>query len=190
LKPVLWINFTYEGGSVNRSQMGIKCKTCDIRTWGEHLFLDIFSTNFDTLVPSLYQFLETRSIEVFWLLSQPLPHLNLKLFSFSETSATFLDPAVNRFKRQTLPSLNRRHFFVNILCIESLSPLNTHNIILLFGSTAFKHGRHFDYWNQPLNMGMRVCYLDYHEAELYCYLVIVHYSCFTSICDLFTDSPS
>jgi hypothetical protein len=44
-------------------------------------------------------------------------------------------------------------------------------------------------------MRMRVCYLDCHEVGLCCYLVIhietyyVHYSCFTSICDLFTDSP-
>jgi hypothetical protein len=35
----------------------------------KHLFLDISSTNIDTLVPSLYQCVETRSIEVFWLLS-------------------------------------------------------------------------------------------------------------------------
>jgi hypothetical protein len=42
-------------------------------------------------------------------------------------------------------------------------------------------------------MRMRVCYFDCHEAGLCCYLVIqtyyVHYSCFTSICDVFTDSP-
>jgi hypothetical protein len=43
---------------------------------------------------------------------------------------------------------------------------------LLFGSTPFKHGSHFHYWNQPLNMRMRVCYLDCHEAGLCCYLVI------------------
>jgi hypothetical protein len=43
---------------------------------------------------------------------------------------------------------------------------------LLFGNTLLKHGRHFEYWNQPLNMLMRVCYLDCHEAELCCCLVI------------------
>jgi hypothetical protein len=31
----------------------------------KHLFMDISSTNIDTLVPSLYQFVKTRSIEVF-----------------------------------------------------------------------------------------------------------------------------
>jgi hypothetical protein len=55
--------------------MDIKRKTCDIETWGKHLFLGISSTNIDTLVPSLYQCVETRSIEVFWLLSQSLPHM-------------------------------------------------------------------------------------------------------------------
>jgi hypothetical protein len=30
---------------------------------------------------------------------------------------------------------------------------------LHFGSILLKHGRHFDYWNQLLNMRMRVCYL-------------------------------
>jgi hypothetical protein len=41
---------------------------------------------------------------------------------------------------------------------------------------------------------MSVCYLDCHEAGLCCYLVIyikiyyIHYNCFTSICELGTDS--
>jgi hypothetical protein len=45
-------------------------------------------------------------------------------------------------------------------------------------------------------MLMRVCYVDCREAGLCCYLVIqienyyVHNICVTSICDLFTDSPS
>jgi hypothetical protein len=41
---------------------------------------------------------------------------------------------------------------------------------------------------------MHVCYLDCYEAVL-CYHLLtaavnVHYSCFTSSCNLFTDSPS
>jgi hypothetical protein len=51
-------------------------------------------------------------------------------------------------------------------------PTDTHNRTLLFGGKLLIHGRHSDYWNQPLNMHMRVCYLDCHEAGLYCYLVI------------------
>jgi hypothetical protein len=63
----------YEGESVNRSQVDINRKTCDIRTWEKLLFLDISSTNTDTHVPSLYRCFETRSRAAFLLLSQPLP---------------------------------------------------------------------------------------------------------------------
>jgi hypothetical protein len=80
----------YEGKSVNRSQMDIKRKTCDIRTWKKHLFLNISSTNIDILVPSLYPCVETRSIQVFWLLSQLLSRLGFDLFVFSEMFATQL----------------------------------------------------------------------------------------------------
>jgi hypothetical protein len=41
--------------------MDIKRNSCDIRTWEKHLFLDISSTNIDTLVPSLYQYVKTRN---------------------------------------------------------------------------------------------------------------------------------
>jgi hypothetical protein len=44
----------YEGESVNTSQMDINVKR-DIRTWKKHLFRDIFSTNINTLVSSLFQ---------------------------------------------------------------------------------------------------------------------------------------
>jgi hypothetical protein len=77
----------------------------------KHLFFDIFSTNIDTLVSSLYP--QHRSL--FDFCSQPLPHLRFNLFLISETFATFLDPVVNRFMRQTLPTINRKHFFMNIL---------------------------------------------------------------------------
>jgi hypothetical protein len=66
--------------------MDMKREICDIRTWGKHLLLDISRTNIDTLVPSLYQGAETSSIEVFSLLSQPLPHLRFNLI-ISGTSA-------------------------------------------------------------------------------------------------------
>jgi hypothetical protein len=44
--------------------------------------------------------------------------------------------------------------------------------LLLFGDTLLKHCRHFGHWNNPLNVRMRVCYLDCHEGGLCCYLVI------------------
>jgi hypothetical protein len=52
--PLYWISIPmYEVESVS-SQMDIKRTTCDIQTWEQHLFLDISSTNTDTLVASLY----------------------------------------------------------------------------------------------------------------------------------------
>jgi hypothetical protein len=37
-----------------------------------------------------------------------------------------------------------------------LLPRRKHDRTLLFGITPFQHCHHFDYWNQPLNMDMRV----------------------------------
>jgi hypothetical protein len=87
----------------------------------KNLFRHI-STNIDTLVPSLYHFVEIRSIEVFRLLFQLLPHLRFSLFVISETVAAFLDQVVNRFTRQTLLTVNMKYFFMNILCLESFCP--------------------------------------------------------------------
>jgi hypothetical protein len=71
--------------------MDIKRKTSYIRTCKKLIyFLDISPSNTDTLVPSLYQCVETRSIEVFWLLSQPLPQLRFNFFVISEKFATQL----------------------------------------------------------------------------------------------------
>jgi hypothetical protein len=52
------IYFNYKGKSVNRSQMDIKHKTCD-------LLLDISSPNIATFVPPISQCVETHSIEIF-----------------------------------------------------------------------------------------------------------------------------
>jgi hypothetical protein len=56
-------------------------------------------------------------------------------------------PVVNRFTRQTLLTVNRKHFFMNGFCIEPFCPQRTHYRTLLLGSTFLRHGRHFDYWN-------------------------------------------
>jgi hypothetical protein len=52
------------------------------------IFLDIFSTNSDTLVPSLYQWVATSSTEIIWLLSWSFLHPNIYLFVISKTFAT------------------------------------------------------------------------------------------------------
>jgi hypothetical protein len=136
----------------------------------KHVFLDIFSTNIDTIIPSHYQCIETRRIEVFWLLSQPLPHLRFNLLVISETFTT---------KAELLYARNPSHRKQETFLYEYplnwvLLPTEAHNRTLLFDSSALKHGRHFGYWNQPLIMRMCVCYLqlDCHEAGLCCYLVI------------------
>jgi hypothetical protein len=79
----------YEGEPVNRSQMVRKSKACDIRTWEKHLFLDIFSTNIDTFVPSLYQWLETRA--ALKCLDCRLGHIRTSV-SASSSSAKLLPP--------------------------------------------------------------------------------------------------
>jgi hypothetical protein len=66
--------------------------------------------------------------------------------------------------------------------------------MLFLSITPLKRGRHFDYWNQLLNMRMRVCYLGCHETGLWCYLVAHIENVFRplqlSYCDLFTNSES
>jgi hypothetical protein len=54
--------------------MDIKRKTCDIRTWKK------FSTYPPPTLIHLSHRVETRSIEVFWLLSQPFPYARFNFF--------------------------------------------------------------------------------------------------------------
>jgi hypothetical protein len=124
----------------------IKRKTCDIETWKKRLFLDISSTNIDTLVPSLFQCVETRSTEVFWLLSQPLPYLHFNFFVVSDMFSTVLDPLSGPLYTTNTSHLKQETYFVNILSTEFFAhKRKTHNRTLLLGSTLLKHGRHFDY---------------------------------------------
>jgi hypothetical protein len=120
----------------------------------------------------LYQCVETRSIEVFWLLAQPFPHLvghHLRLSNVPER--------IYRPSREPLYATNTSHrkqktsLYEYSLHSVHLSTKDA-NRTLLFDSTFCKHGRHFDYWNQPLNMRMRICHLGCHDAGLCCYLLI------------------
>jgi hypothetical protein len=147
--------------------MDIKRKTCDIRTWKKYLFFDISSTKINTLVPSHCQCAETRRIAVFWLLSQPLPHLRFNLFLISETFAT-----------QLWTALRDRHFpprTGNISLWVSLSPF-THTKTLFLESTLLMPSRHFDYCNQSLNKRMHVCYLLIHIENLLHPLQLLYFS--------------
>jgi hypothetical protein len=62
-----------------------------------------------------------------------LSHFRISV-STSSSLREFLDAVVNCFTRQTLPTVNKRHFFMNILCIWVLLPTKKHNRTLLFGS--------------------------------------------------------
>jgi hypothetical protein len=152
--------------------MDIKRKTCDVRYWNK-ISLDISSTNIDTLVPSLYQFVETRSSKVFWLFSQPLPHLVGHHLRLSNVPERISRPSCEPFYATNTSQRKQKTFLYEYPLHWVIFALReTQNRTLLFGITLLKHGRHFDYWNQPLNMRMRINYLDCHEAGLCCYLVI------------------
>jgi hypothetical protein len=148
--------------------MDIKSKTCDIRTWkifiSRHILHQHWYTSPIALpvrrIPqhrSLLTFVSATSAPPF----QPLRHLR-----------NVCHQAVNGFTRQTLPTVNREHFFMNILCTESFCPQKMHKRTLPFGGTLLKHGRHFAYRNRLLNISMRICCLHCNEAGLCCHLVI------------------
>jgi hypothetical protein len=123
--------------------------------------------NIDTLVPSLYLCVETRSIKSFVCC---LSHFR----TWSGIICDFERPWEN-FWTQLWTALCDKHFppstgDISLWIASALSPF-AHNRTLVFGSTL-KHGRHFDNWNQPLNTCVRICYLDCHEAGLWCYLVL------------------
>jgi hypothetical protein len=151
--------------------MDIKREACDIRTWKEHLFLDISSTNIATLVLSLYHCIETRCVEVFWPLSQPLAHFighHLRLANGLErNSRRNCEPLY-----ATNSSHRKQETFLYEYALSLFASKNPHKRTLPFDCRILKHDRHFDCWNQLLNMGMCICYLDCHEAGLCCYLVI------------------
>jgi hypothetical protein len=59
------------------------------------------STNIDAVFPSLYQFFQSQS-----LFAPP--------FHFLRHQQNVCHPAVNHFARQTLATVNMKHFFMNI----------------------------------------------------------------------------
>jgi hypothetical protein len=179
--PSLCIS-VYEGKSVNRSQIDIKRKTCNIRTWVKTLIhlSDRFTSaskpstykSFDCCLSPILTSISTSSS------AKRLPP-SCELLCRTDTSHR---------KQETFPYKYPLHWV-------SLPAKKTHYKTLLFGSNSsiLEHVRHFDYRNQSLNMLMRVCYLDYHEAGLPCYQVIQKpirsiNSCSTSIFDPFSDS--
>jgi hypothetical protein len=87
----------------------------------------------------------------------------------------FIDPAVNRFTAINISDRKQEALLYEYPLHWVLLPTKkkTHNRTFLFSSILLKHCRHFDCWNQSLNMRMRVCYLEYHEARLFLCLVLI-----------------
>jgi hypothetical protein len=142
--------------SINRSQIDLKRKTCDIRTWKKHLFLDISSANTDTLVPSPYLCAESCRIEVFDCF---LSHFRTSV-STSSPSEKYLPPSCEPLYATHTSHRKLETFLYGYFLHWVFLPTKTHNKTLLFGRILLKYGRRFDYRNQPLNMRMNVCYLD------------------------------
>jgi hypothetical protein len=143
--------------------MDIKCKAHDIQTCEKHLcvFLNLFSTNIDTHVPSLYQCVETHGMVVFWLLPQPLLHLvghHLQLANIEGIS----QPSCETFYTTNTSHHKQETYLYEYPCIELFCSQKSLNRTLLFGSKLHKDSCHVDYWNQPLNLGMCICYLVIH----------------------------
>jgi hypothetical protein len=176
LPTAVWTSlpFRYEGESVNRSQMDIKPKTCDIRNWGEKKFISRHI---------LHQHWYTCPIA---LPVRRNPQHRSLLTVVTATSAPPFQHQRNichrygNFSTQLWTSLRDKHFplqteHIYLWMSFASSPFThskTHKGTLLFGNTLLEHDRPFDYWNQPLNMRTRFCYLDSHETGLCCYLVI------------------
>jgi hypothetical protein len=158
--------------SVNRSQMDTKPKICDTRTWKKLFISRHIHYQHDTLVPSLYQCVEIRSIEVSWRLSQPFPRLVGQHLRISNVLDRFLASCEPLYVTYTSHHKEETFYYEYPLYWVILHTKNGQQNAAL-RSILLKDGRHFDYWNQPLNIHIRVCYLDCHESEL-CYYLVIH----------------
>jgi hypothetical protein len=103
------------------------------------------------------------------------------------------NPVVNRFTRQTLPTINRKHFFTNILFIESSCPQKRTTKLC---SSVVQSSSTVDILTTETSLWTYASYLDVHDARLCCYLVIhteillLPLQLFYFHFELFTDRPS
>jgi hypothetical protein len=98
--------------------MDIRRKTCDIRKWKKHLFLDVFAT---TLLHLPNRFSSASKPAAWKPFQCCLSHVRTWLdiiCRFRRPVREFLNPVVNRFTRQTLPTISTKPFSMNIHCIE------------------------------------------------------------------------
>jgi hypothetical protein len=88
----------------------------------------------------------------------------------TSSSAKYLPPICEPLYLTTISHRKQGTFIYEHPLHGVLLIIKKYNRLPLLGSTFLKHGRHFDYWNQHLNIRVRVCYLYCHEAGLCCYL--------------------
>jgi hypothetical protein len=99
--------------------MYIKSKTCDIQNW-EKTFISrhiLHQHRYSRLIalPVRRNLQHRKSFDCC------LRHFCTSV-STSSPFREFLDPVMNRFTRQTLPTVNRKKLFMNNLCIEYFGP--------------------------------------------------------------------
>jgi hypothetical protein len=149
--------------------MDIKRKTVICEPgWEKDLFLDISSTHTDTFLPLLYQCVETRSIECFWLLSQTLPYpvghqlrLSNVLEGISRPSCELLY-ATNTSHRKQETFLYEYPLKWILLPTESAQQNAVHSSITVANLST------------ETSLWICACASDTcHEAGLCCYLVIL-----------------
>jgi hypothetical protein len=153
----------YERESVNRSQMDIKIKYVIFEP-GKNIY-------FSTYPPPTLVHLS----QCFTSASKPaaLKSFDCRLSRFrtpvstSSSSAKHFPPSWEQLYATNTSHRKQEIFLYEyplhwILLPTKKKKRKTHNRTLLFSSILSKHGHHFDYWNHPLNIRIRVCYLDCH----------------------------
>jgi hypothetical protein len=155
----------------NRSQTHIKRKACNVRTWKEHLFFNISSTNIDTLVPSLCQWVETHSVEVFCLLYEPFPHLRFNPFVLKRNFTTEAQPLYatkNSQRKQKICSWIS--FALSPFAPKKECTRERCSSVVKFTSTDATFTTETSQW--ACACASATYYLCCHEDGLCCYLVI------------------
>jgi hypothetical protein len=112
----------YEGESVNSPQMDIKRETCDIPTWGKtFISRHILHQHWYTcpIAVTVRRNPQHRS------LLTVIPATSAPPFQPLPRQRNFCRPVVNPFTWQTLPTINKKHFSMNILCIGSFCSQKT-----------------------------------------------------------------
>jgi hypothetical protein len=165
--------------------------------WKKNSFVDISSTNSDTLLLSPYhQCFETRSIEVFCLFSQPLPHLAGYYLQLSNVLGRISRLSYEPFYATNTSHRKQETFLYAYLGTESFYPHKStqQNAALRYYTP---HARSPFWLLKPASKHAHTRLLP---RLSWSWTVLLpsdtnrnsyaHYSCFTSMCVLFTDSPA